>query len=317
MPRILYISHPEVEIDPDVPVPDWGLTPFGRVRMARFAQDSLLKDVTSVWSSTERKAVDGALILGAALNLAPQAREDLGENDRSATGFVAPPRFWDLVEAFFASPDESVEGWETARAAQSRIVSAIREIAANAPQGDIAIVAHGGVGALTRAHLAGTEISRMFDQPGQGHWFSFDREAWEADDGWHALPDAGQTELPRFKFGDTPELCAWLTGLALAGGKTGTCWPLRFLARGDPKLKPGDQAIYTDWDGKDICRVEFTRIEVHPFNEVPEEFALSEGENDSWDGWARDHRTWLERDGGWSEDMIMVCENFRVVETLG
>ena len=120
MPRIFYISHPEVVIDPEVPVPDWGLSPLGRVRMARFAQGPELKNVTSIWSSAERKAVDGALILGAALSLNPQAHEDLGENDRSSTGYVAPPRFWDLVEAFFASPDESMEGWETARAAQAR-----------------------------------------------------------------------------------------------------------------------------------------------------------------------------------------------------
>lgn len=317
MPRIIYISHPEVVIDPEVPVPDWGLTPLGRVRMARLAQGPVLKNITSVWSSTERKATDGALILGAALNLDPQAREDLGEHDRSATGFVSHPRFEELVEAFFANPGESVEGWETAWAAQARIISAIREIAGTTPPGDIAIVAHGGVGALLRAHLAGVEISRDFDQPGQGHWFSFDRETWAADDGWHPLPDADQTEIPRFKFGDTPELCAWLTGLALAGKKTGTCWPLHFLAGGEPMLKPGDQAIYTDWNGKDICRVEFVRTEVHPFNAVSEEFALSEGENETRDGWARDHRTWLERNGGWSEDMIMVCENFRVVEIFG
>lgn len=278
MPRIFYISHPEVVIDPDVPIPDWQLSPLGRVRMARFAQGPELKNATSVWSSAERKAKDGALILGAALKLDPQTRADLGEHDRSATGYVAPPRFWEMVEAFFANPDETIEGWETARAAQTRIVSAIREIAGTARPGDIAIIAHGGVGALLRAHLAGAEINRSFDQPAQGHWFSFDRDTWLTDDGWNALPDAGQTELPRFKFGDTRALCEWLTGLALAGKKTGTCWPLHFLARGEPMLKPGDQAIYTDLDGKDICRTELTRIQVHPFNEVSEEFALSEGE---------------------------------------
>ena len=51
--------------------------------------------------------------------------------DRSATGYVAPPRFWEIVDAFFGQPDTSILGWETARAAQARIkagMSATRRI---------------------------------------------------------------------------------------------------------------------------------------------------------------------------------------------
>ena len=29
---VRYLTHPQVQIDPDVPVPQWGLSPVGRAR---------------------------------------------------------------------------------------------------------------------------------------------------------------------------------------------------------------------------------------------------------------------------------------------
>ena len=38
--RFLFITHPQVTIDPGIPVPDWTLSQVGRERMARFASSS-------------------------------------------------------------------------------------------------------------------------------------------------------------------------------------------------------------------------------------------------------------------------------------
>lgn len=194
MARVIYISHPEVVVDPKVPVPQWGLSPVGRTRMTLFAAAAALDGTTSVWSSAETKARDGAAILAAARGLPHCEDEGLGENDRSATGFVPPPRFWELRDAFFAAPDESVEGWETARHAQARILGAIDRVSAQAPAGDVAIVAHGGVGALALAALSKAPISVSFDQPEQGNWFTFDRETRKLLGGWTPLPRQTQME---------------------------------------------------------------------------------------------------------------------------
>jgi len=119
----------------------------------------------------------------------------------------------------------------------------------------------------------------------------------------------------RFKFGDSREICEWLTGLALDGKKTGTCWAYRDTANGEPMLQVGDVAVYTDWDGNDVCIVEFTKIQIFQFDDIPEAFALSEGEG-TYADWRRGHIQWLRNTGGWSPDMEMVCENFRVIERL-
>ncbi|HEY8382374.1 MAG TPA: histidine phosphatase family protein [Microvirga sp.] len=192
MSRILFITHPEVVIDPAVPIPEWPLSPVGRQRMEAFTRSPVLQGVASLHASTERKAMDGAEILGKALGLGLATDHDLGENDRSSTGFIAPPEFWEVVEAFFARPTESIRGWERAVDAQSRIVRAVRQVADTAVPGDAAIVAHGGVASLLMAHLRGTQDARPFAQPRQsgGCFFVIDRETFALAEGWSTLENA-------------------------------------------------------------------------------------------------------------------------------
>jgi hypothetical protein len=54
---------------------------------------------------------------------------DLGENDRSATGFLPPEEFERVADEFFGSPEKSARGWERAGDAQVRIVRAVEGIA--------------------------------------------------------------------------------------------------------------------------------------------------------------------------------------------
>ena len=65
MSRVLFVTHPEVNVDPAVPVPDWELTPRGRDRMRQFAEGPDARDLAAIWSSRERGAADAAAILEA------------------------------------------------------------------------------------------------------------------------------------------------------------------------------------------------------------------------------------------------------------
>jgi broad specificity phosphatase PhoE len=149
--------------------------------------------IVHVESSTERKACDGAAILATHLGLRAVARADLGENDRSATGYLPKPEFEATADEFFAHPEASVCGWERAVDAQTRIVAAMRAVLAAAPPGDVAVVSHGGVGALLLSHLQAAPISREADQPtgSGGHVLAFDREDWTLRHCWR-LADSQQ-----------------------------------------------------------------------------------------------------------------------------
>ncbi|HEV2557914.1 MAG TPA: histidine phosphatase family protein [Microvirga sp.] len=194
MARIVFVTHPEVVIDPAVPVPQWPLSAKGRARMEAFLAHPVLTGVRAVASSGERKARDGAEIIAAHFSLPILVDEELGENDRSATGYIAPPEFWEVVDAFFARSQESVRGWERAADAQARILRAVTRIARRADiAGDVAVVSHGGVGTLLLAYLSGVPDARSLAQPhgGGGCYFVIDRESMRLVEGWRVIDRGG------------------------------------------------------------------------------------------------------------------------------
>jgi broad specificity phosphatase PhoE len=193
MPTVHFITHPELEIDRSVPVSEWRLSAVGVQRAVRLVRRPWVRSVLTVFSSAERKAMEVATMMAAELGLTPISRADLGENDRSGTGYLPTAEFEAMADAFFSSPDESVAGWERAIDAQRRIVRAVDDALLLARTGgDVAIIAHGGVGALLLCHLKHVPISRAEDQPGQGggNVFSFNFETRRLILGWRRIEDA-------------------------------------------------------------------------------------------------------------------------------
>lgn len=172
MSRLFYISHPNVAVDPSVPVPEWGLSDEGRRRAIAMLDQPWVPSIGRVVSSTETKAVETAQILADHLGLTAETRSGVGENDRSATGFVPPDEFEQLADAFFAEPELSVRGWERAIDAQRRVAEGLSDLFR--ADDDVAVIGHGGVGTLWYCHLAGIPIDRRHDQPGQGHYYEVD-----------------------------------------------------------------------------------------------------------------------------------------------
>ncbi len=60
--RGIFVSHPEVVIDPGVPVPRWHLAAEGIARLRRLVIDTA---PGAVWSSDETKAIESAGIIAA------------------------------------------------------------------------------------------------------------------------------------------------------------------------------------------------------------------------------------------------------------
>jgi broad specificity phosphatase PhoE len=192
MASLIFLTHPEVVIDPDRPITEWPLNPVGRARMQHFAELIAGRTITAVYASTERKARDGAAIVAERLRLPYATHEDLGENDRSSTGFIAPPEFWEVVREFFGRPHESIRGWERAIDAQTRIVSAVsRILRKDQTSGDIVIVSHGAVGCLLTAHLQRVEIGQESrpQHPGGGCFIVIDRDTFTLTQNWRAIED--------------------------------------------------------------------------------------------------------------------------------
>ena len=119
-----------------------------------------------------------------------------------------------------------------------------------------------------------------------------------------------------WSFGDSPALADRLLSLVLSGAKTATCGALRdYIAEGTPIPHVGRQDIILDGRARPAALIEYTEVTQRRFDDVPEDFALAEGEGDFAD-WRRGHMDYFERTGGWSADLMLVCERIRLVEVL-
>jgi uncharacterized protein YhfF len=125
-----------------------------------------------------------------------------------------------------------------------------------------------------------------------------------------AIPEKYKN-LRSFAFGDSPDLADALLELVLKGVKTATC-----STEDEPNLsKPGECWIVLDGRGDPRCVIESTEITFRRYNGVDAAFAFEEGEGDrSLAYWRSAHRRYFTRLGKFSEDMMLRCERFRLVE---
>jgi uncharacterized protein YhfF len=119
--------------------------------------------------------------------------------------------------------------------------------------------------------------------------------------------------LRSFAFGDNPQLADELLDLVLRGIKTATC-----STEDEPNTSsPQERWIVLDGAGNPRCVIETTEVSYRRFGEVDASFAHEEGEGDrSLAYWREAHRDYFGRQGRFSEDMMLMCERFRLVDIL-
>jgi uncharacterized protein YhfF len=127
-----------------------------------------------------------------------------------------------------------------------------------------------------------------------------------------AIPEQYRS-LRSFAFGDSPQLADELLDLVMRGIKTATC-----STEDEPNTStPGERWIVLDGRGEPRCVIESTEVTYRRFGQVDAAFAYEEGEGDrSLAYWRDAHRRYFGRLGRFSEDMMLMCERFRLVEVF-
>ena len=121
------------------------------------------------------------------------------------------------------------------------------------------------------------------------------------------------SDLPKWTFGDGPELADRLAALIVAGVKTATC--------SDTGIQPppveGERGCLMSGDGRPVAILQTETVTRMKFADMTEELAALEGEGDlSLDYWQSAHREYFTRNGVFAEDMDVFFETFRLVEVL-
>lgn len=120
--------------------------------------------------------------------------------------------------------------------------------------------------------------------------------------------------LRTFAFGDSPGLADELVELVVKGIKTASC------SIGDePNTSmPGERWVVLDGRGEPRCVIETIEVTYRRFDEVDDAFAHEEGEGyRSLAHWRRAHQSYFGRLGRYSDDMLLMCERFRLIEVFG
>jgi uncharacterized protein YhfF len=145
------------------------------------------------------------------------------------------------------------------------------------------------------------------------------------------LTDRERGSLPKAEFGFAgTELRRTLVAAILRGDKTSTTGLLADYERdGEQPGSPGERSVVVDADGRDVAIIELTEVSVRRMADVDLQFAIDEGEGfTSVADWRAAHERFFgsyldevragigEPDFTLTDDTLVVCERFRVVERL-
>ena len=119
--------------------------------------------------------------------------------------------------------------------------------------------------------------------------------------------------LRSFAFGDGPELADELLDLVMKGVKTATC-----STEDEPNTStPGERWIVLDGRGRPRCVIETTEVTYRRLRRGGRRFRLRRRRRRPQPRLlAQAHRNYFGRQGKFSEDMMLMCERFRLVEVF-
>ncbi len=154
MRKLILIKHASPFVTPGAPPERWKLSDKGRDACVPLADAITAHAPAIVISSDEPKAAETAELVASRLGVPTQTAPDLHEHDRRDVPHMRSGEFISHMELFFRRPGELVLGGETADDCLDRFESAIDQIIADHPDGNLAIVSHGTVIALFIAEHA-------------------------------------------------------------------------------------------------------------------------------------------------------------------
>jgi uncharacterized protein YhfF len=121
-------------------------------------------------------------------------------------------------------------------------------------------------------------------------------------------------------FGSPGEMRERLNGLVLDANKRATAGLLEFdyEAEAEPLEHVGEKLALLDSAGNQVATLQITRAEVLRFADVPDEFAIAEGEGDfTGDEFRVGYlRTWNEMGYEVDDDTLVTCVYFDLIEDL-
>lgn len=137
------------------------------------------------------------------------------------------------------------------------------------------------------------------------------------DEFWKSQCQEKPEKVSAWQFGANPD---HLAQLVIDGVKSATCSGLIFYEiENEPLPSIEDYSIILNSKDEPLAIIKTVDVKIMPMNEVPEEFAIAEGEgNRTYQYWKEAHETFFSKELSglgleYSEDMMLVCERFKLI----
>ncbi|TDL31089.1 ASCH domain-containing protein [Jeotgalibacillus sp. S-D1] len=138
------------------------------------------------------------------------------------------------------------------------------------------------------------------------------------DEYWNDRDQTKPKKVSDWQFGASPDQ---LAQLVIDEVKTATCSGLIFYEiEKEPLPAIEDYSVVLSSNDKPLAIIKTVDVNIMPMNEVPEEFAIAEGEGDrTYQYWKEVHEKFFTKELNevglaYSEDMMLVCERFELVD---
>jgi len=184
MTKLIYISHPSVNIDQKIPVDQWTLSDKGLYEVQNLLEKELWKEVDVIYSSKETKASTVAKMAANKFSIVHFEEKDLGETDRSSTGFIQSEEYMNVVQEAYANIETGTRGWESHNHMMERngkVLDKIKELHFNKT---IAVVGHGGAGTTIKCYIKRIAPSFHEDPKKTGCYFIADLDNGDILQDW-------------------------------------------------------------------------------------------------------------------------------------
>ncbi len=151
MSLLYLIRHAATQRVPNVDPAQWTLSDKGFLAAVALAGQRFWPEIGRVVTSTERKALATVAPAAEMWRLPIESRAAFDEVRRGS--YVED--YEAAVHTFFADPSHPPEGWESATTARERVVAGLEALLQEHPGQNLALVGHGLLWSLLRAHLLG------------------------------------------------------------------------------------------------------------------------------------------------------------------
>ena len=164
--KIIFIRHSKTDRNPEIPITCWGLSAEGIKLAQKLSENSVIKNISVIYSSFQTKALETAVLL-AKPNALPIKADDRLTEVTSFTGPFEPDfdKYSKNVHDYYQGDLERISGGETKDEALKRFNLAIESISQVEYQNDsIAVISHGNILTLFSAQYKNVNCYELHTQ---------------------------------------------------------------------------------------------------------------------------------------------------------